>query len=129
MRPNRRNYYRILHVQPDAPTPVIKASFRAMMSKMRLHPDLGGDTAEAQLINEAYAALSDPSRRRRYDLTRQPVRRSARTDAPQASAIAAGAGTTASREYDNPAICAFCSAPAPSMIKPKSRCPRCESPG
>ena len=64
---NRRNFYRILHVQPEAPGAVITASYRAMMSKLRLHPDLGGDTAGAALINEAYAVLSDPAKRASYD--------------------------------------------------------------
>src|ERR1700689_2715695 len=75
---NRRNYYRILHVQPEAPGPIIPASYRAMMSKLRLHPDLGGDTAGAALINEAYAVLSDPAKRASYDQklrTGKPVSR------------------------------------------------------
>jgi hypothetical protein len=38
---NRRNYYRILHVQPDAPMEVIRASYRTLMQKLRFHPDLG----------------------------------------------------------------------------------------
>lgn len=64
---NRRNYYRILHVQPDAPDAVIRASYRTIMQKLRQHPDLGGDTATAALINEAYAVLSHADRRRAYD--------------------------------------------------------------
>ena len=43
---NRRNYYRILHVQPDAPTEIIKSSYRTLMQKLRMHPDLGGDQME-----------------------------------------------------------------------------------
>jgi DnaJ-class molecular chaperone len=50
---NRRNYYRILHVQPDAPTEVIKSSYRTLMQRLKMHPDLGGDHSEAALINEA----------------------------------------------------------------------------
>ena len=64
---NRRNYYRMLHVQPDAPLAVIKASYRALMMKMRLHPDLGGDHETAALINAAFAVLSDPMGRQQYD--------------------------------------------------------------
>ena len=78
MAANRRNYYRILHVQPEAPTQVITASYRTMMSKLRLHPDLGGDTAGAALINEAYAVLSDPDKRAKYDLQRQRARTAGR---------------------------------------------------
>ena len=60
---NRRNYYRLLHVQPDAPGEVIKASYRTLMQKLRQHPDLGGDDCNAALLNEAYAVLTNPERR------------------------------------------------------------------
>jgi curved DNA-binding protein CbpA len=64
---NRRNFYRILHVQPEAPLEIIKASYRSLMTKLKAHPDLGGDHETAVLINQAYAVLSDPQRRRKYD--------------------------------------------------------------
>lgn len=64
---NRRNYYRILHVQPDAPLAVIRASYRTLMQKLKTHPDLGGDEWNARCLNEAYAVISDPARRARYD--------------------------------------------------------------
>lgn len=64
---NRRNLYRILHVQSDAPEEIIQSSYRTLMTKLRRHPDLGGDHYTATLINEAYAVLSDPARRAAYD--------------------------------------------------------------
>lgn len=64
---NRRNYYRILHVQPDAPTEIIKSSYRTLMQKLRMHPDLGGDQWNATLINEAYETLMNPGKRAEYD--------------------------------------------------------------
>lgn len=64
---NRRNYYRILHVQPDAPTEIIKASYRTLMQKLRAHPDLGGDEWNASVINEAYRVLTDKGQRNAYD--------------------------------------------------------------
>jgi curved DNA-binding protein CbpA len=64
---NRRSFYRILHVQPEAPFEVIKASYRCLMTKLKAHPDLGGNHELAVLINKAYAILSDPKRRRQYD--------------------------------------------------------------
>lgn len=64
---NRRNYYRILHVQPDAPTEIIKSSYRTLMQKLRMHPDLGGDQWNATLINEAYETLMHPGKRAEYD--------------------------------------------------------------
>jgi hypothetical protein len=64
---NRRNFYRILHVQPEAPLEIIKASYRGLMTTLKVHPDLGGDHKYAVLINQAYAVLSDPKKRRQYD--------------------------------------------------------------
>ena len=58
---NRRNYYRVLHVQPDAPAEVIKAAYRALMTIH--HPDKGGDANKASLVNEAYTVLADTKRR------------------------------------------------------------------
>ena len=69
------NYYQLLHVLPDAPAPVIKASYRAMMQKMRLHPDLGGDPSRAQMLNEAVDTLCNPSRRASYDAELQASNR------------------------------------------------------
>jgi curved DNA-binding protein CbpA len=64
---NRRNYYRILHVQPEAPAEIIKASYRSLMTKLNVHPDRGGDHESAVLINQAYTVLSDPQKRKKYD--------------------------------------------------------------
>lgn len=77
MRPNRRNYYRILHVQPDAPVEIIRASYRTLMQRLRAHPDLGGDHWNAALINEAYQVLTHAARRAAYDLEFKAVRRRA----------------------------------------------------
>ncbi len=64
---NRRNLYRILQVQPDAPLEVIKSNYRTLMQKLRLHPDLGGDHANASQINHAYQVLKDTQQRADYD--------------------------------------------------------------
>jgi len=64
---NRRNFYRILQVQPDAPSEVIKNNYRTLLQKLRLHPDLGGDERNASLINQAWRTLRDPISRRAYD--------------------------------------------------------------
>jgi curved DNA-binding protein CbpA len=64
---NRRNYYRILQVQPDAPSEIIRASYRTLMSKMKQHPDLGGSSCEAAILNEAYQTLGNPKNRAAYD--------------------------------------------------------------
>jgi DnaJ-class molecular chaperone len=64
---NQRNLYRILHVQHDAPLEVIRASFRTLMQSLKMHPDLGGNIKNAQLINMAYEVLSSPAQRHAYD--------------------------------------------------------------
>jgi DnaJ-class molecular chaperone len=64
---NKRNYYRILHVQPDAPTEVVRASYRTLMQQLKQHPDLGGEHWNASIINEAYKVLVDSDLRREYD--------------------------------------------------------------
>ncbi|HBR95808.1 MAG TPA: hypothetical protein DD979_00305 [Gammaproteobacteria bacterium] len=64
---NKRNYYRMLNVQFDAPPAVIKASHRVMMQKLRMHPDLGGDAALAGQLNAALDTLMDAEKRARYD--------------------------------------------------------------
>ena len=71
---NRRNFYRVLQVQPDAPYEIIKASYRTLMQKLKAHPDLGGDEWNAALINEAYAVLSDPEKRANYDAEQMELR-------------------------------------------------------
>src|SRR5688572_13364351 len=64
---NRRNYYRLLQVQQDAPFEVIRSSFRALMRDLKHHPDLGGSDWDAALINEAYETLNNPKLRNEYD--------------------------------------------------------------
>ncbi len=65
---NRRNFYRILRVQPDASFDVIQQSYRSLMQKLRLHPDLGGEVRNARIINQAYAILRIPELRAAYDV-------------------------------------------------------------
>ena len=61
------DYYHILHVHPQANREVIKASYRTLMQKLKHHPDLGGDEAEAARINKAYTVLHNPRQRAAYD--------------------------------------------------------------
>lgn len=62
------DYYDVLEVSPNARQGVIEKAYRALM--LEEHPDRGGDTRRAQLINEAYEVLSDPARRQQYDRER-----------------------------------------------------------
>ena len=71
-----KDYYLILGVSANATLEEIKSAFRRRA--MELHPDHSGRESEPFLeIQEAYAVLSDPDRRRSYDRQSQviPVRR------------------------------------------------------
>lgn len=61
----RRTHYQVLGVDVEAEPFLIEAAYRAMMR--RAHPDMGGDTGRAQMINEAFRILRDPASRARYD--------------------------------------------------------------
>ena len=63
------NYYEILKIRPDADEETVKAAYRTMMFKYRIHPDLGGDEELAREIGEAYQVLGDAESRHRYDLS------------------------------------------------------------
>lgn len=39
----RRNFYRILHAQPDASMAVIRENYRLLKQKLKTHPDLTND--------------------------------------------------------------------------------------
>ena len=64
------DYYELLHVQDTAPAAVIKASYRAMMQKLKNHPDFGGDVSFAQQLNDAIKILCNPQARASYDEVR-----------------------------------------------------------
>jgi len=68
-----KDYYRILGVLDDAEDVVIRAAYKALAQ--RYHPDKWtGDKEEAnrrmQEINQAYGVLSDATKRKQYDATR-----------------------------------------------------------
>lgn len=117
MASERRNLYRLLHVQPEAPPEIIKSSYRTLMTALRAHPDLGGDHARAAQINPAYEVLSDPARRRAYDESlRAPVRGAAMSAVPRGFDPASWQAT---------GRCPLC---AERFAVGASRCLHCESP-
>jgi len=73
-----KDYYRTLRVRPTADDVTIKAAFRRLALKH--HPDVARSRRAARRfpnIQEAYAVLVDPEKRRKYDRVyrdRKPVR-------------------------------------------------------
>jgi curved DNA-binding protein len=63
------DYYQTLGVDKSADEKQLKKAFRKLARKY--HPDVAPDDAEAEkkfkAINEAYAVLSDPDKRKKYD--------------------------------------------------------------
>jgi curved DNA-binding protein len=72
-----KDYYAALGVAPDADDQAIKQAYRKLARQY--HPDVnpGDNQAEERFkeINEAYQALSDPERRRKYDELRDQYQR------------------------------------------------------
>ncbi len=69
-------HYESLHVNEDAPEEVIRAAYRAL--SLKHHPDKTGDRPHSQrrmqVINDAYAVLSDSVKRADYDDSLRRVR-------------------------------------------------------
>jgi hypothetical protein len=137
MAPERRNLYRILHVQPEAPLEVIRASYRTLMSTLRAHPDLGGDPEAAARINAAYAVLTDPARRRVYDQQLRAAGRPATPGLKPTPAAAPAAPPPAAAPVAVPhdaatwradRACPFCRHALPAALQADSRCAACDSP-
>jgi hypothetical protein len=125
-----RSYYQLLHVQPDAPVEVIRSSYRTIMQRLRVHPDLGGDPEAARLLNEAWAVLGDPARRAAYD--RELADRS--RPGPQSPAgpppARAAPEPSATGLYRSLGTCLVCKAPLPPLqrLLPETTCDGCGMP-
>ncbi len=61
-------HYEVLGIDPSATTAEVRDAYLALARQH--HPDReGGDGARMRAVNAAWAALGDPGRRARYDLT------------------------------------------------------------
>ena len=75
----KKNYYQILGVPKTADENQIKRAYRQLA--LQWHPDKNSETVEKRTqaekqfkaVNEAYAVLSDPEKRRNYDLSDDEV--------------------------------------------------------
>ena len=62
-----KNYYDILGIPKTASADEVKSAFRKLAQKY--HPDKkGGDEAKFKEVSEAYSTLSDPQKRKQYDM-------------------------------------------------------------
>jgi len=82
------DYYKVLDISPSATAAEIKSAYHR--AAKRAHPDAGGSAEAMQLVNEAYAVLSDAVDRRDYDTLRarppaSPPHRPATTRQPTAT--------------------------------------------
>jgi len=72
-----KDYYAILGLQRGASTREIKRAYKKLVRKWHpdLHPDDLACRTQIQMINEAYEVLSNPGKRRAYDLRIEEGRR------------------------------------------------------
>ena len=117
------NLYDVLGIGRDAAADDIRRRYRHLMQTEAHHPDLGGDTETAALINKAYAVLGNPESRQQYD---------ARLDllASIARGFPVGGRAPAVRALDPARECVFCGTAhgATTIDDPDSRCANCSSP-
>ena len=98
-----KDYYAILMVHPQAEQLVIEAAYKRLAREY--HPDRGASPSNHEkmiAINEAFAVLSNPSRRRTYD----------RDYAQQLLGSQLSTATAAIKQRDNPASSAQANKPA-----------------
>jgi len=65
MKQSNKNLYEVLGLNQNCDEDEIKKAFKKLA--MLHHPDRGGDSEKFKDINEAYAILSDPQKRKNYD--------------------------------------------------------------
>ncbi|MGI9324651.1 MAG: DnaJ domain-containing protein [Pseudomonadales bacterium] len=121
------DYYQVLHVNPDAPLEIIKASYRALMQSLKHHPDLGGDQDSAALINEAYATLSKPESREAYDRLRAEQSQRFHSAAHESRPDSRERSTHSTTATENARISSPQAYKVPLRLISASRCPFCQA--
>ena len=61
-----KDYYKTLNINRDSSQDDIKKAFRKLSKQY--HPDKGGNEDKFKEISEAYDTLSNPDKKRRYDM-------------------------------------------------------------
>lgn len=117
--------YHVLGIERHAAADDIRRRYRHLMQTEAQHPDLGGDTETAALINRAYAVLGNPQLRQQYDARLDVLNRISR-GFPTVDIAA----TAPARAVDPARECVFCGTPhgATTVDDPESRCATCSSP-
>jgi hypothetical protein len=112
------DYYRILHVQPDAPASLIEASYRMLVE--RAQNAGGGDKA---MLDAAFAVLGNAGRRATYDR----LRSDGQASTSQTARLRALEDTGASLLLN---ACLFCGTPhgLQRAFERDDECGRCGSP-
>ena len=64
-------HYEVLGLPATASADEVRHAYRRLAKKF--HPDRAGDSAQFQLVTQAYAVLSDPARRAAYDRSLRPA--------------------------------------------------------
>lgn len=116
------DYYRILHVQPDAPTSVIHAIYKTLLNRLQTSATFVGE-ADAGMIEEAYAVLGNAQRRAAYDAQRRAA--STQPSPPsEAHTVDENADTLVMH------VCLFCGTPhgRERQLERDDDCGRCGSP-
>jgi len=123
-----KNYYDLLQVRPNASGDEIRRAYRNLMQKSRQHPDLGGDSRSAALLNKAYATLTNPARRAEYDARIAILWHVAR-GARRMGNARAPAGSPPVQSLDPRRACPFCRAIHQGRTQHRSAsCANCGSP-
>ncbi len=139
MKRNRRNLYRILHVQPEAPVEVIRASHQVLWSLFGGGAGKSGDVDTAALIDEAWSVLGNPAKRAAYDKSirlavhRQGVYQASPQHAapsPEIVPLSAPGSPAAAKKLvaSAPTGCPFCGRALPGKIGRDTLCTGCSSP-